>query len=45
MNWSTGFGSKHFGDGALTWTWLTVALWVGLGLGFFFFFPQKINSN
>ena len=35
MNWSIGFGSKHFGDGALTWSWLTV----GRALfGFFFFF-------
>ena len=39
MNWSIGFGSKHFGDGALTWSWLTVGrAWVG------FFFSLSLKK-
>ena len=40
MNRSIGFGSKHFGDGALTWSWLTVGrAWVG-----FFFFSLSLKK-
>lgn len=42
MNWSIGFGSKRFGDGALPWTWLIVG-WARVG--FFFLSLKKLIRN